>query len=363
MTTPLTVALVTPMTGPDAMHGIAAFQAAKLWARDERLPRPWDEVVVTAYDAHPDPVAAMRTAVASEPAAVFGPYGQRAALAACRATDRVVFNCGAPSTRFVRQAFPKVVNIAPAASTWTRPVLAAVRAADKRAKKAALLVTAGDIASELTSVTKVAANALGFELTSTTFQPGEVASAANRLPHADVLLVHGEADDEVAAAAALLRRPLRAAALSTAARRDTAASLGDLREGLLAPRAWAPDSTAEVGTGPSAREFVVSFTSMHGSEPSTAAATTYATGLIFGRCVRYCGGIEDISVLAAARGLETTTLLGRFRVDEATGLQVGQAIPTVQWQSGAPRAVWPREIARAPLAYPRWQVNLVAARP
>ncbi len=361
MTTPLRVALVTPLTGPDATHGLGALQAAKLWARDERLPPPWDDVSITAYDAHPDPVSAMRAALATRPATVFGPYGHKAALAACRVTDRVVFNCGAPSTRFVRQAFPKVVNIVPATSTWPRPALAAIRTADRRVRKVALLVAAGDTAAELTSVTKVAATALGFELTSTTFQPGKAAAAASRLPPADILIVHGEADDEVAAAAALLRRPWRAAALSTAARGDTAASLGNLREGLLAPRLWAPDSTTEVGTGISARTFVSAYTQLHGSVPNTAAACTYAAGVIFGRCVRYCGGIEDLSVLAAARGLETTTLLGRFRVDEATGLQVGQAIPTVQWQNGTARTVWPRDLARAPLTYPRWRVDLVTS--
>jgi hypothetical protein len=241
-----------------------------------------------------------------------------------------------------------------------RPALAAIRTADRRVRKVVLLASDGDAAAELTSVTKVAASALGFELTSTVFQPGKAASAASRLPPAEVLLVHGEADDEVAVAGALLRRPWRAAAFSTAARGDTAASLGNLREGLLAPRLWAPDSVTDVGTGVSARTFVTAFTNMHGNEPNTTAASTYAAGMIFGRCVRYCGGIEDLSVLAAARGLETTTLLGRFRVDEATGLQVGQAIPTVQWQDGTARVVWPRDIARAPLTYPRWRADMLA---
>jgi ABC-type branched-subunit amino acid transport system substrate-binding protein len=360
MTTSLRVALVTPLTGPDAAHGIAALRAAKLWARDERLPRPWDDVSVTAYDAYPEPVSAMSAALATRPAAVFGPYGQKAALAVCRATDRVVFNCGAPSTRFVRQAFPNVINVVPATSTWTRPALAAIRTADRRVRKVVMLVADSDTAAELTSVTKVVASTLDFELTSTVFQPGKAAAAAGRLPPADVLLVHGEADDEVAVAGVLLRRPWRAAALSTAARGDTAASLGNLREGLLAPRLWAPESTAEVGTGVSAQEFTAAYTNLHGSSPNTSAAWTYAAGLIFGRCVRYCGGTEDLSVLAAARGLETTTLLGRFRLDEATGLQVGQAIPIVQWQAGTARIVWPRDVARAPLTYPRQRADLVA---
>lgn len=361
MTTPLTVALVTPLTGPDAAHGLAALKAMTLWARDERLPRPWDEVAVTAYDTHPDPVAAVRAAQAARPAALIGPFGQRAALAVCGATDRVVFNAGAPSTRFMRQAFPKVVNLAPPVSSWTRPMLTAVRSADRHARKVALLVGASDVAAELTSVTKAAASALKFEVTSSVFQTGRVGAAAGRLPPADVLLVHGSPDDEVTAAGMLLRRPWRAAAFSTFDRRDIGVSLVELSDGVLAPRSWSPSSQQEVGTGPSSREFVSAYVAMHGSEPNTAAAWAFASGLIFGRCVRYCGGIEDTSVLAAARGLETSTLLGRYRVDHATGLQVGHAPVVVQRQAGVARAVWPRDTARAPLAYPRRQTGVVAS--
>ncbi|WP_338083880.1 hypothetical protein [Candidatus Frankia nodulisporulans] len=82
MTTPLTVALVTPLTGPNAAQGLAGLRGVTLWARDERLPAPWDEVSLTAYDAHPEPAAAMRAAAAAHPDALLGPYGNRAALAA-----------------------------------------------------------------------------------------------------------------------------------------------------------------------------------------------------------------------------------------------------------------------------------------
>jgi hypothetical protein len=293
---------------------------------------------------------------------VIGPFGQRAALAVCGATERVVFNAGAPSTRFMRQAFPRVINVAPPVSSWTRPVLAAVRSADRHARKVAMLVGASDVAAELTSVTKAAASGLGFEVTSGVFQAGRVGSAAGRLPPADVLLVHGGIEDEVTAAGMLLRRPWRAAAFSTFDRRDVGLSLVELSDGLLAPRTWSSASDVEPGTGPSARDFVSDYIAMHGTEPTTASAWAFAAGLIFGRCVRYCGGIEDTSVLAAARGLETSTLLGRYRVDHATGLQVGHTPTIVQRQAGTPRVVWPREAARAPLTYPRWQAGLVASQ-
>jgi ABC-type branched-subunit amino acid transport system substrate-binding protein len=355
--TALTVALVTPLTGPDAAQGLASLRGLTLWARDERLPVPWDEIGVTAFDAHPDPVAAMTAAVAARPAAIIGPYGRRAALAACAATSRVVFNVGAPTTRFVRQSFPNVINIAAPTSSWPRAVLALVRASDRHARKAAILLAAGDLAIETTAATKVAARTLGFEVTTSAFGPGQVTVAAGRLPPADVLIVHADPQDELTAANVLLRRPWRAAAFSTAVSAQATAALGDLREGLLAPSSWTPDSTAETGTGPTAQRFTADFTALHGTPPTATAAWAYVAGLILGKCIRYSGGADDTSVRAAARGLDTRTLLGRFRLDEATGLQVGHQIPIVQWQSGASRTVWPRDSARAPFAHPRWQVR------
>lgn len=353
MTTPLPVALVTPLTGPDAAVGLAALRGMTLWARDERLPPPWDEIGVTAYDAYPDPVRAMRAAIAAEPAAIFGPVGARTALAALSATDRLVINAGAPSTRFVRQSFPHIVNMAAPASTWPRGVLAAIRSVDRQARRVALLAS-GEMAVELTSVCRAAARAQGYEVVSNTFTPGRGGAAARPLAPADVLIVHGSAEDELEIANILLRRSWRAAAFSTAVSAEATATLGALREGLLAPASWAPDNADETGTGPTARQFSADFTALHGVPPTTTAAWAYVSGLILGRCIRLCGRVGDASLLAAARGLDTTTLLGRFRLDQATGLQVGHQVPIVQWQSGASWTVWPRDSARAPFHHPRW---------
>ncbi len=352
MSSPLTVALVTSLTGPAAAPGLAALHAATLWARDEHVPPAWDEVHVTAYDAHPHPAAAIRSAVAANPVAIFGPHGPRAALAAFAATDRVVFNIAAPSTRFVRQAFPNVINVTAPQATWTRGVLAAVRAADRRARKLALMVAAGDWSLEVVSVTRAAAAARGFEVVSSVFRPGQAQAAARRLPPADVLIVQAGPDDEAAAAEILLRRPWRAAAFSTAGHDGALTTMGDHREGLLGPRAWSPQLPAQAGTGPSVSDFVNRYQHMHGQPPSAAAAAAFTAGLVLGRCVRSLGQIDDFSVLAAARALDTSTVLGRFRLDPATGLQIGHHGHLVQWQDGVAAAVWPPDRLRAPLRYP-----------
>jgi branched-chain amino acid transport system substrate-binding protein len=57
-------------------------------------------------------------------------------------------------------------------------------------------------------------------------------------------------------------------------------------------------------------------------------------GLIIGECIRRADSLEDRELLAAARGLDTTTLYGGFRLDPATLRQVGHEMLLVEWRDG-----------------------------
>lgn len=351
MTTQFNVALVTSLTGPLAPDGLAGLRAATLWARDEALPPPWSEVTLAAFDAHPDPVAAMRSAESTRPHAVLGPFGRADALAIAGSTRRLIFNHGAPSSRFMRQAFRNIVNVSAPAATWTREVLDTVRSTDRAARKVVLLAGPSDAAVETVAATRSAGAARGFDVTVCPCRPGQAGVAARRLPPGDVLLVDADPEDEVAAAEVLLDRPWRAAAFSTGAAGSFAA-VGDRREGLLAPCAWVAADEGEITDGPSASEFIAAYRRQHGSDPGPSAAAAYAAGVIIGRCVRASAGSDDTALGAAARGLDTRTLYGRFQLDPATGIQVGHRVRVVQWQDGAPVAVWPR-MAGTPRVRPR----------
>ncbi len=351
MTTQFNVALVTPLTGRLAPDGLAGLRAATLWARDEALPPPWTEVTLAAFDAHPDPVAAIRSAEAGRPHAILGPFGRADALAVAAATQRLIFNHGAPAARFMRPTFTNVVNIAAPAATWTREVLAAVRSVDRAATKVVLLANSTEDAAETVAATRSAGRTHGFEVTVCGFRPGQAEVAARRLPPGDVLLVDAAVEDEIAAAQVLLDRPWRGAAFSTGADGPFAV-LGDRRDGLLAPRAWVSTEGGEVTDGPSARQFIAAYRQHHGSEPGPSAAAAYAAGVIIGRCVRASAGSDDTALSAAARGLDTRTLYGRFQLDPLTGIQVGHRVRVVQWQDRAPVAVWPRA-ADTPRIRPR----------
>jgi branched-chain amino acid transport system substrate-binding protein len=169
---------------------------------------------------------------------------------------------------------------------------------------------------------------------------------------ADMLLVAGRFADEVAAAWRFLPGRWRAAGFVAAGVAEVLADLGARREGLLGPAQWVAEAAPTPEVGPSAAEFVAAYRRRTGGDPPYPAAQAFAAGVIATRCLREAGTAADTALLAAARGLDCTTMFGRFRLDPHTHQQVGHRVLTVQWQDGMRRVVWPPQQAQAPLRYP-----------
>jgi len=349
----LRVALVTPLSGPLARFGRAGATALEVWARQgARLPGRWRGVMLEVHDAHPDPAQATRASTASRPDVVFGPYGSGPAVAAAAATDRLVWNHGGATSELVRARFPRVVNVPSPASAYFRGTLQAIRAADPEARTVALLHGETGFARDVAGGARAVASALAFEVRAVGFTPGQATEAAARLPDAEVLLVVGAFDDEIAAARVLLGHGWRAAAFVAAGVEEVLAPLGAGRDGLLGPAQWVAAAAPEPDEGPDAAWFVDAFRRATGEEPEYPAVQAFAAGVLSARCLRDAGTTGDAAQLAAAERLSCQTLYGGFRLDPVTGLQVGHEVLTVQWQGGSRRVVWPLELAELPLSYP-----------
>jgi branched-chain amino acid transport system substrate-binding protein len=338
--------LVTPLSGPFARYGLAGAQALSLWARTAGA-----ELAV--HDAHPDPAVAMRAAAAMPADVRFGPYGAGPALAAFAATDRLVWNHGGASPRLRRPRFAHVVNVCPPGGRYFAGPLQAVCAADPGVRRVAMLhIDTGFGRAAAAGATESAA-ALGLELDAVPFVPGGAVAAARRLPGADVVLVAGHFDDEVAAAPVVLSRSWRAAAFVGAGTDEVLASLGAAREGLIGACPWLARVAGPPQDGPDSEWFVAAFRERTGSEPPYPAAAAFAAGVIAERCRRDAGaGAGEAETAAAAAALRTRTLFGPFALDPESGLQAAHEVLTVQWQRGRRVVVWPPHRAEAPLLHP-----------
>jgi branched-chain amino acid transport system substrate-binding protein len=308
-------------------------------------------VDLNVLDANPDPGAAMRAAVEARPDVIFGPYGSSTTVAAARATDRVLWNHGGATSALCRPDFPHVINVLSPASSYFMGVLRAVRSADPDAASVSVLHRSTGFGRDVASGAMNAAADLGFQARAVSFEPDLAAEAAATLPDAEVLLVVGGFEDEVAAARILLPGGWKAAAFVGAGVEDVLASLGNMREGLLGPAQWIAAAAPEPDEGPDAAWFVERFRRIAGSEPSYPAVQAFAAGLLCARCLRD-GGVEDAAQIATARRLECTTFYGGFRLDPSSGLQAGHEVLVVQWQDGTRYVVWPPEQAQHSLLYP-----------
>jgi branched-chain amino acid transport system substrate-binding protein len=320
------------------MFGQAGAAALQLWA---------DEVAaaeLSIWDAHPDPVAALAAAEVDWPELLFGPYGSGPALAVARATRRLVWNHGAATGELTRSAFPAVVNVLAPAATYFHGALDAVRSADEAVRRAVILSGIGGFARDVADGAARRASERGMTVT-----VGTLGATFADLPDADILLVAGRFEEEVAAAPALLDRPWSAAGFVGAGVEEVLACLGARREGLVGPAQWVDRVAPPPDEGPDAAWFVRRFRDRVGIDPPYPAAQAFAAGVVAARCVRDAGGTDDAELLAAARALSCTTLLGAFRLDPVTGLQAGHRVVTVQWQDGRRWVVWPPEQAERSL--------------
>src|SRR3981081_952430 len=89
----LRAALVTPLSGPLGGYGRAGADALTLWAdwhNDQFSPG----IELTVFDAHPDPVAALRRSDDNLPDLLLGPAGSSPTAAVAKATSRLLWNHG-----------------------------------------------------------------------------------------------------------------------------------------------------------------------------------------------------------------------------------------------------------------------------
>ena len=181
--------------------------------------------------------------------------------------------------------------------------------------------------------------------------PGVIARLERQRP--DVVISAGAFDDEVLLARALVESGLRAKAigLAAAAMQEFPHALGTHAEGFLGPSQWEPRLAYDPDFGPDPDKATEGIRAQ-GSAPDYPAAQAYAACLIAQRCLEEAG-TDDGSLWRAACALDCATFFGRFRIDPATGLQVGHEVVLVQWRRGRKLVVWPPAVSQARPLYPR----------
>ncbi|MEO3802358.1 ABC transporter substrate-binding protein [Nonomuraea sp. B1E8] len=94
---------------------------------------------------------------------------------------------------------------------------------------------------------------------------------------------------------------------------------------------WFPGGGGEAAAGVSERDFVAAYRERTGVVPDYPAVQAVAAAVVATHCAMLAGGNGRATLWGTATALETTTLLGAFRVDPDSGAQVGHRAALTRW--------------------------------
>lgn len=297
---------------------------------------------------------------------LLGPYASDLTLAAARVADAfsvVLWNHGGAADTLYEQGFAWIVGILGPASRYFTGILELVHRLDPAARRLALLGAGGSaFAAAVLAGAEAHARALGFAVVhrgdhrvmAGREEEHKEVLASLRASGPDLILAAGAFDDDVRFARLLVERDIPAGAVGLVAAGVDAFSgrLGDGADGFLGPSQWEPVVAGRPDVGPASGEVAERLGGTAGTV-DYPAAQAYAAGLVIERCVEAAGTAHPRCLREVAGQLDFTTFYGRFRIDPATGRQIGHEPVVVQWQRGGKRVVWPPQTVAAPAVYPR----------
>ena len=294
---------------------------------------------------------------------LIGPYSamlSNAAAEVAQSHGKLMWNQGGASPLIYQRGNPWVIGALTPADEYLAGLLPAVREVCPEAGTAAVAqASTGAFPQDVVRGLKTSAHRVGFRVVpSLHFDAeaddfGPVADALHR-SGADVVVVAGRSQNDLALAQLLATRTTRVGAVALVAAGVDAfrERLGDNAENFIGPSQWEPEAVSRVDYGPTVSEVQDALRRAGHSVVDYPMAQAYAVGVVIQRCVEECGSLEDVELRRVAGTLDFMTFYGRFRIDSLTGRPDGKPALLVQWKAGRKVIVWPPEHRAETLAYP-----------
>jgi branched-chain amino acid transport system substrate-binding protein len=124
---------------------------------------------------------------------------------------------------------------------------------------------------------------------------------------------------------------------------DFYTTAGPIAEGVFGPSQWEADKRLPF---PGTLHFIENFSAMTGKEPSYHACSAYSACQILEKAIEQAGSINQKKIRNFVAGLDTVTIMGRFKVD-SMGRQIGHNPLLIQWQGGKKEIVYPTKMQTA----------------
>ena len=362
------VGMTASLTGRYSHPGSQALLGAKAWIRDtnrsggvrvsnETPPIP---VRLSYYDDESSVQRCgelvERLVVADEIDILLGPYSSGLALRAAsvaRRHERVLWNHGGALEAIHKAGAPWVVGILTPATRYFHGVIdMAIESLGGVRRAAIVSSTAGAFPREVALGATDHCSRRGIEtVRSLRYGPNtsdfRVVLAELEAYGPDLLLAVGRIEDDIRFVHHLVRSGITIDTVGLIATPLALfwEELGRLAEGFCGPSQWEPGVTGVPDYGPSPKEIVYSLTAGRSTPFDYPLAQAYAGCLVAQRCIEMAESLDNSALIRAARELEFSTFYGSYKIDPASGRQVGHVMPVVRWMEGRKSVVWPLEMA------------------
>ena len=368
--------MTASLTGQFSRQGTQALEGALAWARDANLAGGIYvasagrrlSVEIKHYDdqskAHVTAALYEKLVLADGVDLLLGPYSSVLTAAAAPVAERfqrVLWNQGGAADAIHQRGSRFIVGVLTPASRYFEGVLEMVREREPGTPRVAFLYSArGAFPQTVVSGAESYALRRGFEVVfKGHYQPpapdlsqtlAEIEDAAP-----DVVLGVGRVQDDLSLARQLAGLPTRAKAIGLVAAgiQQFGDELADAATGFMGPSQWEPETACTPDYGPPASELARNHRMFAAERGDYPLAQAYAGGLVAQRCVEEAGTLDNLALREAASRLRFATFFGPFRIDPATGCQVGKSAVVVQWQGGGKMVVRPGVPGGRELLYPR----------
>jgi branched-chain amino acid transport system substrate-binding protein len=290
---------------------------------------------------------------------LIGPYGSAATLTAAAEAERgrrVLLNAAGPSSEVHKRQPQYVFQTLPPYAAYADGALWASREAGVES----LYIAARDDAAsrDMAEAAQTQARALGFTNVALEIYSGRTDDFLPLLyqamqVNADGWIAFGEARDAAELVKILKKQGYvpKLVYARAAVEPRFIKLVGQDAEFVLGSKDYDP----RFSTAGNA-EFVKAFTAKWSAPPGPLAAAGYTAGVVLAAGVRRAGSVEPQKLRSALATLQVDTVLGPYRVDPASGAQVGMKPVLLQIVKGRAQPVWPEAFAgeRSVLPFAPW---------
>lgn len=297
---------------------------------------------------------------------LIGPFGSAASRGAAAAADRahrVLINATGATQSVLRAGHRYVFQVAAPYAAYGTGVLAIARQAGFR--RLFLLARDDPASREMAMHAAVEATRQGMNagtLGAHVYAPGlsdfDPLVAMAKAAGAEAWIAFGEATDAAEMVKTFKRLDYAPPLFFAQGAADPRfiAAVGQDAERVIGLSAYEP-FFATAGNA----EFVKAFEAKWSSPPGLAAAEGYAAGRVLQEAVRRAGSLDQERLRETLAALTTNTVLGGYKLDTASGAQLGARPALLQILKGRREVVWPDALATAmwQLPYPGWQKRAI----